>query len=158
LSKANSFDLETEGVWFAVLKNGKVSIQFRNDEDGLNSMNGTTFLLTDFKDLPREKQGTFSLMREAGTMEFNGKFEGDQGMGRYRFASNKRLADYIKSEGVNETTDKDLMTFFMVDVNRPYIQMLKSEGYSNLGKNDLVPLAALRVDAAFIRSNETSRF
>jgi hypothetical protein len=48
-------------------------------------------MLNEFKDLPRGKEGTFSLTCEAGTMDFTGKFEGDKGMGQYKFSPNKTI-------------------------------------------------------------------
>lgn len=144
--------LKTEGAWFATIKNGKLSIQFKNDDDNATSFNSSTFPLNEFKDLPKEKAGTFNLIREAGTMQFTGKFEGNQGMGRYKFIADKGFNDYLRKENINVDDDRDLMVFFMVDVKRTYVQMLKGQGYATLSKNDLIPLAALKVDAAYIQS------
>ncbi len=143
--------LETEGAWFATIKNDALSIQFKNDDDAA-SFNSSTFPLSEFKNIPKDKAGTFALTREAGTMEFTGKFEGNQGMGRYKFIADKGFNDYLQKEEINIDGDRDLMVFFMVDLKISYIQMLKSEGYSSLSKNDLIPLAALKIDAAYIQS------
>lgn len=144
--------LQTEGVWFATIKNDKLSIQFKNDGDDGNSFSGSTFPISEFKDFQREKSGTFTLIREAGTMQFTGKFEGDQGMGHYKFIADKGFNDYLHKEGVDADDDQDMMVFFMVDVKKSYVQMLKENGYTKLRKNDLIPLASLKVDAAYIQS------
>jgi hypothetical protein len=148
--------LGTEGAWFATIKGNKVSIQFKNDDDDENNSSSSSFLLSELKDLPKDKPGTFSITREAGTLQFTGKFEGDTGMGRYKFASDKGFIDFLKAE--HETGDKDLMAFFMVDLKKSYIQMLKSKGYTDLDKNDLLPLAALKVDADYIESLKQNGF
>ncbi len=145
-------ELETEGIWFAAIKNDKLSIQFKNDGDDQNSFSGSTFPISEFKDFQREKSGTFTLIREAGTMQFTGKFEGDQGMGHYKFIADKGFNDYLHKEGVDADDDQDMMVFFMVDVKKSYVQMLKENGYTKLRKNDLIPLASLKVDAAYIQS------
>ncbi len=147
--------METEGVWFATIKENKVSIQFRNDEDE-HSTNSTTFALSDLGELPRDKAGVFTVTREAGSMQFSGRFEGDQGMGRYKFTPNNDYAEAMKKEGIEIRHDKDLMTFFLVNVNKAYVKMLKDNGYTELRRNDVIPMAALKVDEAYIKSIKSS--
>ncbi len=153
----NDDDMSTTGSWFATIKGDKIHIQFKDNKDD-NSNNGTTFNLSEFKDLPRDKQGTFSLTREAGTMEFTGKFEGNQGMGQYVFKANKAYSDDMKKEGVDLRNDEDAMTFFMVNVTRSYVQMLKKNGYKNFGREDLIPLVALNIDEDYILSFKRNGF
>lgn len=145
-------ELGTEGAWFATIKNDKLSIQFKNDGDDENSFNSSTFPISDFKDFQREKSGTFTLTRDAGTMQFTGKFEGEQGMGRYKFIADKGFNDYLHKEGIDADDDRDMMVFFMVGVKKSFVQMLKENGYTKLRKNNLIPLAALKIDAAYIQS------
>lgn len=147
----NSNSIKTEGAWFATIKDGKITIQFKGDEDE-QSTNSSTYPLSDFPNLPRDRSGSFSLSRDAGTMQFTGKFEGDQGMGRYKFSPDHSFREFLTAAGVNETGDEDMMVFFMVDVNRSFVQMLQANGYRDFDKNDLVPLAALKVDGNYIRS------
>jgi len=149
--------IKTEGNWFATIKGDKINIQFRNDNEE-NSYNGSTFLVSEFKDLPRDKQGTFTLTREAGTMEFTGKFEGDKGMGHYKFTPNRNYSDDMLKQGINLSDDEDLMVFFFVNVKRSYVQMLKQNGYANLDKDNIIPLAALDVNEAYIKSIKDAGF
>lgn len=144
-------ELKTEGNWFAEIKGNYINFQFKNDEDS-NSSN--TFKLSDFPNLPRDKNGEFSLTREAGTMKFNGKIEGDKGMGTYKFIANKEYSSLMSREGIDITKDKDgdLMVFFILDIKVSYVQMLKKQGYTKLDKDELIPLAALGIDEAYITS------
>jgi len=141
--------IETEGSWFATIKGNTISIQFKSDE---NDNSTSTFDLNEFKDLPRDKQGTFLLTREAGTMTFTGKFEGERGMGTYKFTGDKNYEAAMRKEGVELTEDSDLMVFFMINIKQSYVQMLKKNGYNNLDKDQLIPLAALNIDEAYIKS------
>jgi BlaR1 peptidase M56 len=150
-------DMKTEGNWFATIKGEKINIQFRNDEDE-NSSSGTTFLLNEFNNLPRDQQGAFTLTREAGTMNFTGKFEGDKGMGKYKFTPDKTYSSTMQKEGVDITTDRDLMVFFIVNIKKSYVQMLKQQGYTDLDKDKLIPLAALDVNEAYITSIKQAGF
>ena len=149
--------LQTEGAWFATIKNDKISIQFKKDDDEHNN-NSSSFLLTEVKDLPREKSGNFSITREAGTIDFTGRFEGNSGMGRYKFTGNKSFTDFLRTEGIDASEEEDLMAFFMVDLKKEYVGMLKKQGYSNMGKHELLPLAALKVDEAYIASMKKNGF
>ena len=140
--------METEGSWFATIKGETVHIQFKSDENNSNS----TFQLNEFKDFPKDKQGTFTLTREAGTMTFTGKFEGNSGMGTYKFTANKEYRTAMSKEGIDLEDDEDFMVFFMINVKQSYVQMLKKKGYNNLDKDELIPLAALDVNEAYITS------
>ncbi|MBF4464264.1 M56 family metallopeptidase [Flavobacterium sp. LC2016-12] len=144
----NQGGMETEGSWFATIKGNSVSIQFKSDENNSNS----TFQLDEFNDLPKDKQGTFTLTREAGTMTFTGKFEGNNGMGSYKFTANKDYRTAMSKEGIDLEDDEDFIVFFMINIKQSYVQMLKKNGYSNLDKDQIIPLAALDVNEAYITS------
>lgn len=141
--------IKTEGNWFATIKGNTINIQFTSNEDDVSS---NTFALSDFDNIPRDKQGTFTLKREAGTMSFNGKFEGEKGMGTYKFTSNTAYSAAMRKEGIDITKDSDLMVFFMVNIKQSYVQMLKKNGFAKLDKDQLIPLAALKIDEAYIIS------
>src|SRR5215204_166946 len=55
--------LATEGCWFVTIKEDKINIEFKASEDE-DSHNSSSFPLSDFKDLPRDKPGSFSLTRD----------------------------------------------------------------------------------------------
>ena len=145
----NNSHIKTEGNWFATIKGDKISMQFRDDNDA-NSYNGNTFQISEFSNLPKDNPGTFTLTREAGTMTFTGKFDGDKGMGTYKFTPDKTYADNMRREGINVPTDGDIMVFFFVNIKVSYVQMLKQNGYTNLDKDDIIPLAALDINEAYI--------
>jgi hypothetical protein len=150
-SRSNRTAMEYEGSWFATIKNDNVSIQFKSDEDE-HSFNTSSFSLKDLPALPREAQGEFSLRREAGTMLFRGKFEGDQGMGRYQFTPDESYVSHMRNQNIGNLEKHDMLAFFFIDIKKSYLQMLKDIGYKNIQKNDLIPLAALKVDAPFIKA------
>ncbi|MEP6583852.1 MAG: M56 family metallopeptidase [Ginsengibacter sp.] len=151
--------IKTEGNWFATIKEDKINIQFKSDDEKYDgSSNGSTFILNEFKDLPMGKEGAFALTREAGTMNFTGKFEGDKGMGRYKFTPDKSYTNDMEKEGVNINDDDGEMVFFFINVKRSYVQMLKANGYTNLDKDKIIPLAALDVSDEYIKSIKQAGF
>ncbi|MFH6990928.1 M56 family metallopeptidase [Flavobacterium sp. FlaQc-48] len=141
--------MKTDGNWFATIKGNTITIEFKSDKNDISS---STFELSEFSDLPRDKQGVFTLVREAGTMSFTGKFEGDKGMGTFKFTANKSYSTAMAQEGIEVRKDDDLMVFFMVNIKQSYVQMLKKNGYSKLDKDQLIPLAALDINEAYIVS------
>ncbi|OCB73503.1 peptidase M56, BlaR1 [Flavobacterium piscis] len=140
--------IRTEGNWFATIKGNEVELQLKSGEKDNSS---STFQLSEFNDLQRDKQGTFTLTREAGTMTFTGKFEGDKGTGTYKFTADKNYQAAMLKEGI-KITDDDLMVFFMVNIKQSYVQMVKQKGYTNPDKDQLIPLVALDVNEAYIAS------
>lgn len=143
-------ELKLEGYWFATIKNEKINFRFTQENDEHDSYNSSEFALSDFPNLPKGTSGDFKLTRDAGTMNFNGKFEGNQGMGRYKFVPDKTFSDFLATKGVGKTDDEDLMTFFFVNTSKSYVQMLNDEGFAKIDKDDLVAVSALKVDKSLI--------
>lgn len=150
-NKFFSKDFPDEGYWFATIKGDKINIQFKSDETEKNYNNSSTFKLSDFKNLPRDKEGTFSLTREPGNLTFTGKFDGNQGMGRYKFTADKSFTDYLQTQNINTDGKTEPIVYFMINLDRAYVKMLKDEGYTNANK-DIIPLRALNIDREFIQS------
>ncbi len=150
--------LKTEGTWFATIKIDKVNILFRNDDEGDNSSSNTTFKLSEFENLPKDGQGTFKLTREAGTMEFTGRFDGDKGMGKYRFLPDQNYSAAMLQNGIDVSKDNDMLVYFIVNINRAYVKMLKQNGYTDLNRDKLIPLAAMDINEAYIGSIKKAGF
>jgi len=149
----------TQGVWFATLKSEKVNIEFKGDDDDHNWSNSSTFLLSELPALPRDQKGDFTLKREAGSVLFNGKFEGNEGYGHYKFTADKSFDDYLKQAGITEAEDNDdYFSFFMVNVTKEYIAMVKRNGYTDLSKNNIISMAALKVDEPYIKMWKANGF
>ena len=150
-NKHHSITDRTSGSWFATIKNEKLRIQFRSDEDEDNWGSNSDFQLSEFSTLPKNQPGEFTLTREAGTILFKGKFDGDKGYGDYKFTSSKEYLDALKKEGVSGIAEDDAFAFFLINIKKEYVAMLKNSGYKNISKDELIPMAALKVDAAYIQ-------
>ena len=158
--------METEGYWFAVIKNDKVNIRFSDekmDDDNFDlssgrSFNATTFKLSDLGNIPKGTSGSFTISREAGKMEMTGKFEGNTGMGSYKFVADKAYVDYMNAELKEKLGDDEQMAFFFINIRKDYLQMLKSEGFTGISKDEIIPMAAMKIDGAYIKSIKESGF
>lgn len=158
--------METEGYWFAIIKDGKVNIRFSDqkmedenfESSSGRSFNSSTFKLSDLGNIPKGTQGNFTISREAGKMELAGKFEGNTGMGTYKYIADKAYVDYMNAELKEKLDDDDQMAFFFINIRKEYLQMLKSEGFSTITKDDIIPMAAMKIDAAYIKSIKDAGF
>jgi beta-lactamase regulating signal transducer with metallopeptidase domain len=153
-------DIETEGSWFATIKNEKISIQFKSDDDsdGDHGFNNETFKLSDLSPQPKDGQISFKVTRDAGTVEFNGRFEGNTGMGHYKFVADKRYGDDLSGELKEKLDERDQMVFFFVNVKKDFVTMLKGEGFTDITKDEVIPVAALGIDQPYIRSIKNAGF
>lgn len=165
-ANARSRTISTEGYWFAVIKGDKVNIRFSdeelqdedNDLSSGRSFNATTFMLSDLGNIPRGSSSNFTISREAGKMEMTGKFEGNTGMGTYKFTADKAYVDFMNLELKEKLDEDDQMAFFFINIRRDYLQMLKKEGFTGIEKDELIPMAALKIDAAYIKSIKDAGF
>jgi beta-lactamase regulating signal transducer with metallopeptidase domain len=139
----------SSGSWFATIKNDKLRIQFKSDEDENDWGSSSDFMLSEFSALPKDKTGEFTLTREAGTIVFKGKFEGNKGLGDYKFTANKEYVNNMSANGISGITEEESFAFFLINIRLDYAKMLKQNGY-NVTKEELIPLAALKIDASFI--------
>jgi BlaR1 peptidase M56 len=155
--KESENGMNNKGYWFATIKGDKVNMLFSNDEDqGNHNTSNTTFSLSEIGTIPVDKQGRFSIVREAGSMEFTGKFEGNKGMGEYTFVPNKAYSDAMLQEGIDMKKENDYIVFFILNIKTSYVQMLKKNGFAKLDKDDLIPLSALNINDDYIRSIKES--
>jgi hypothetical protein len=146
----------TEGYWFATIKGDQINMQFKEAEGDNNSSNSSSFKRSDFTNLPQGTSAQFTLTREAGVMEFTGKFEGNQGMGKYKFIANKSYSEAMKTALGEPLGERDAMVFFFIDIKTEYVKMLSSAGFTDLDKDKVIPLAALQIDADYIQSLKES--
>lgn len=153
VAKNNSkfMQISNKGTWFATIKKDKISIRFEDEEQN-NNYSNSDFSLAEFKNLPTTEKGTFSLTREAGTIQFTGKFDGNTGMGNYEFKADDSFFAFLEKEGIASNKENDAMVFYMVKLKKDYVKMLKNQGYTQISKDDLIPLAALNITGAYITS------
>lgn len=140
-----------EGSWFATIKGEKMRMEFRSDDDNNSWSSNDNYLVSEFSALPKDQKGEFTLKREAGTMLFTGKFDGNEGYGHYKFTADKEFNAFLNNNGINDIEDNDQFAFFALNIKKEYVAMLKANGYNHLEKNELISMAALQVNASFIK-------
>jgi hypothetical protein len=140
-----------EGNWKATIKGDKLDMKMYDDEQN-NSMSSSDFLISEFTALPKGEEGSFKLVREAGTMQFTGRFDGTKGAGKYKFTPDASYKSYLQSEGLASTNSDDDMVFFFLNIKKDYIAMFRRNGYKNPSREDVIGCKALGVDDAYIKA------
>ncbi|RYU89348.1 M56 family metallopeptidase [Mucilaginibacter terrigena] len=152
-----SFD-PREGVWKGTITGTRIRMEFRSKDEDHNSRNSNEYTLSEFTSLPKGTPGDFKLIREAGTMNLNGKFDGNTGSGHYKFTGNPGYYKYMESQGITGIDKNDELAFFMINIKKEFVAMLQRKGFKNVSKNDLIALAALGVNEQYIVSLKQNGF
>ena len=150
--KSAGEDLENEGVWEAELKNNSVCLHIKKGGIGKNYYwsSSECFLASDFKPaIKNNTEGEFSLTRGPGTLKLNGEFSNNKGTGRYTFTPNTNFITTAKNQGYKISEDK-LIHFFLSGVEGSFFKFLKSNGYNNVDKDELLALAIHDVNEEYI--------
>jgi len=140
-SAYKSFDAEVEGYWFAARDGDNMNMDFKVTTKGHNwNYNSFNVPMKDLSSMPRKQKGDFTLTRDAGTILFNGKFDGDEGLGRFKLKPNKAYVDLLQKEGLEQIEIHELLDLLLTDVQKDYLEKLQKYGYTATKVNDLTGL------------------
>ena len=128
------------GYWNAEIKGESVYVNFQHKSENNNWNSGHTFNKNEFSALPTT-ESEFTLKREAGTMTMKGKFEGNEGYGKFTFTENAEFKTYLASQGIENVKEQMMLQLFMGNINRDYMAYLKQNGFNNIRKSQLQDLA-----------------
>ncbi|HSE15857.1 MAG TPA: hypothetical protein VLB46_02325 [Pyrinomonadaceae bacterium] len=166
----------TSGEWTAHLssKDSKLQLNMerRTNKAGRNQM-GQSFEFSDFQGLTREQvqaggPANFSLVREAGRIDFEGSFQGGKGSGTFRFTPNLGFVSAMKSRGFDfeqsSRSDDDregedrLFAATTLNVTTALADDLNSAGFGKLHTEDLFKAAIFKINSQFMREMKASGF
>jgi hypothetical protein len=174
--RVNSFQVEAQtsvtGTWKASVakQESKINLHLeRTTKKGGKSNMGNDFDFADLQGLTREQAinggpANFSLVREAGRVDFEGTFQAGKGSGTYRFTPNAAFVSAMKSRGFNfeDNQDRDhegrLFAATTLNVTTALADDLASAGFDKLQVEDLFKAAIFKVDARFAREMKASGF
>ena len=150
----------TTGNWTAEYKaekDGKIYLSFeRRSEKGGKNQTSSHFLLSDLQGLTNAQLSAsdtpvkFSLGREAGTIECEGKFNNGKGAGTFRFTSNPQFVSAMQSRGFT-FTDEKLFAAATLNLTIAFVDDLKSAGFDNLKTDDLFKAVIFKITPQFMR-------
>ena len=150
------YSSQSRGLWSATIKGDKVNMQCKTNDERQNKNYSYvlpdmgTFKLNEFTNLPKTEKSDFAVSREAGTTTFNGKFDDNQGFGKYKFTVSNGYRSYIEFKNIRDMDEDDYFAFFILDIKKSYIQLLNDNGYASLTKSQVLTSFANNVDEKFI--------
>jgi hypothetical protein len=164
------------GDWTAHLSSQDTKLQLnmerRSSKGGRNQM-GQSFEFSDFQGLTREQAQaggpvSFSLVREAGKIDFEGSFQNGKGSGTFRFTPNLSFISAMKSRGFDfeqssrsdddhESEDR-MFAATALNITTALADDLTSAGFGKLQVDDLFKAAIFKINSQFMREMKASGF
>jgi hypothetical protein len=128
---------DNPGLWSALIVDDQVHIQF----GGRHWSSGASFALSETGPLPTDKQGSFTVKRDAGTVTFNGIFEGKRGHGTYSYEEDPTFKSYLTQEGFSSVSETLMIHLYFTNINKAYFTFMKENGYTGITMTELKQLA-----------------
>lgn len=155
---SRSSDL-TSGRWVLDFEpDGSIQLTLKRRADGHGNWSSSDDYLTkDFRGLQRpagsaEVPARFEMVRDAGTITFEGQLNESGGSGRFSFAANGEYVAALAKMGYRSPAGDDLFSLTVHDVSRAFIQELEKLGYKHLPLDNLMSMRIHGASPEFIRS------
>ena len=131
---------------------GRIKISRWDDDHSWNSeMDLSADVVRDILRQASEGNGDvrFTLRREAGTLNLEGRIRGSRGSGDFTFQEDPAFRDRMASAGFRGLDDDEVFASALHGVGVAQAQELQSLGFDGLDFDDLMAAAIFEVDAAF---------
>jgi hypothetical protein len=160
--KPTSTGLGTSGQWTADVKNAagdEIQFNLRSSSDNGRSeySSGRTVKVSDFQGLnlaeitaAAKTNVSFSLVREAGTINCEGTFSQGLGAAFWKFVPNASFVSAMQSRGYNKLTDADLVRAAFSNLTIKYTDELRTAGYDKITFDDLARAANHQITTGYI--------
>ncbi|MBE9462173.1 M56 family metallopeptidase [Dyadobacter subterraneus] len=139
-SIGNYTDSKTDmssGYWYSHQDKENYCLEFKGSQGNSQWNMSRCFRKDSFK---KTGDNSFVLTKDAGTMQLNGNLLAEVSQGKYTFTENKDFANYLAANST-PSQEKNLVLFlFFADVNRQYLEFLKSH-YQTLDGQRLLEIA-----------------
>jgi hypothetical protein len=141
----------------------KIQLNFRyNKNRGYNNQ-GSSFKISEIQGLTKEQiygsnvPVNFRFVREAGTIECEGKFNNGKGEGNFRFTGNQSFAEAMQSRGFVFSEEK-LFSATFLDLTVAFVDDIKSAGFKDLDTEDLFKAKIFKIDSTFMQEMAATGF
>ena len=163
------------GTWTASVKDddaAKIQLNFEvRREKGGKNQHGSSFLYSDLQGLTRETaengKASFSLVREAGTIQCDGSFTSGRGSGTFQFAPNYSFVDAMRSRGFDfakpskhgpSDLEMRLFSAATLNVTTAFADDLKSANFGELDVDDLFKAVIFKITPQFMAEMKATGF
>lgn len=148
----------------------QLSFEIRTEKGGRNQ-HGSGFAYSDLQGLTRDQaqngKVSFSLAREAGTIQCEGTFVNGKGSGTFRFTPNYSFADAMRVRGFDfakpskhgpADLDMRLFTATTLNVTTAFADDLKSANFGPLDVDDLFKAVIFKITPQFMSEMRATGF
>ena len=150
----------TSGRWLVDFNpDGTLELTLKRRSEGSGHWNwssSSNYQLRDFQGLARPSGAgdvavTFQMVRDAGTVAFEGQLDPAGGSGRFTFTANPEYLAALKSMGYATPDADETFSLTVHDVSRTFIRELDALGYRKVPLDDLLSLRIHDAGPEFIR-------
>jgi hypothetical protein len=145
------------------LQKGEIQLSFRYRQDSGTNNQGSTFNFSDFEGLTKAQTigsnvaVNFRLVREAGNVACEGKFNAGKGEGTFRFTPNINFTSTMQSRGF-EFSGENLFSATFLNLTVAFVDDIKSAGFKNLEVEDLFKAKIFKIDSVYMREMAATGF
>jgi hypothetical protein len=137
-------------------EDGRVRLTIKRSSAHGNWNSSSSYSMQEFRGLTRPagtagKPARFELVRDAGTIRFEGELDEMGGSGRFQFAGNPEFEKAWTAMGYSVLTTDSVFAFTLHDVSRRFIEDLRSLGYDRLPAERLIAMRIHGANPEFIR-------
>jgi len=151
-------DFDPSGLWQGTIEGSDVCMVFNQnlskEKKRQRWSSSTCFKKEEFDALPTGQEGEFHVKREAGQMTFTGKFDNNEGYGRFSFTSDPGLKTYIVQNGLESPDEESMIHLFFANITKDYVAYLKQKGFSDFSLDNLMAAAIHDLDKESIEAYE----
>ncbi|KAA6438750.1 M56 family metallopeptidase [Dyadobacter flavalbus] len=136
----NNPDSKTDmssGYWYSHQENQDYCLEFKGSQGNSHWNMSRCFPKNSF-----QKTGDkhFELTKDAGTLQLSGDLQAEVSQGKYTFMENKDFKNYLAANTTLPEEKNFVLFLFFADVNRQYVEFLKSQ-YQTLDGQRLLEVA-----------------
>ena len=105
-----------DGSWVGRVTDDKIRMRLTvfEDDESWGEWNTTVYFdRYEFTGLEFDRDNTFELKREAGTVSFSGKFSGSRGYGDFTFISDVEFREFLAQKEFRKLTDRKLLLLWL---------------------------------------------
>jgi hypothetical protein len=150
----------------------KIQLSFEiRTEKGNRNNHSSSFLYSDLQGLTRDQaqngRVSFSLVREAGTIQCEGTFVNGRGSGTFKFTPNGSFAEAMRSRGFDFSKaskhgpaelDMRLFTATVLNVTTAFADDLKSANFGPLDVDDLFKAVIFKITPQYMAEMKATGF
>jgi hypothetical protein len=153
VSSARISQNNIHGRWKAIRIDGEININMRivQKREFGDWQYSRTFQESEFEGLVLGKDVNFRLVREAGTLSFDGDLSEEGGSGSFTFYPSLEFEGFLDEKGFRGVEDKELLMLCLNGLSRKYIDDLLALGYADIAFSDLISFAIHGVTIDFVK-------